>query len=150
MTTKLILSAIFCALFTFSCNSQSNISELDYLEGTWKVENKDTYETWKKDNKTNFTGTSYKLKNDVKRVTETLAIILKDNKIIYQATVPNQNEGSTIDFVLNSTAKDMFSFENLEHDFPKKVQYKVIGQNKLLVNVFGENDQGFSYYLLRQ
>lgn len=150
MKSNLFFSTILCVLFNYSCSSQSYISELNNLEGIWKVENKDTYETWKKDSKTSFSGSSYKLVNNEKKVTETLALNENDGKVVYQATVLNQNQGSTILFTLNTENKELFSFENLAHDFPKKIQYKVITKDKLLVNVFGDNDEGFSYYLIRQ
>ena len=89
MKPKLLLSTFFCALFIFSCNSQSIISDLDFLEGTWKIENKDTYETWEKDSEISFIGSSYKLKNEERKVTETLAIILKERRIISPELIPS-------------------------------------------------------------
>lgn len=150
MKPNLFFSAILCVLLAYSCNSQSNISKLNNLEGTWKVEHQNTYETWKKESKTSFSGSSYKLINDEKKITETLTLSENNRKVIYQATVLNQNQGSTISFTLNTENKELFSFENLAHDFPKKIQYNVITKDKLLVNVFGDNNEGFSYYLIRQ
>lgn len=150
MKPKLLFYVAICMLFTYSCKSQSIISELNNLQGTWKMENKSTYESWKKDDENNLKGMSYKLNEGQKKITETLSISENNGKIIYKATVPNQNQGQTIAFVLNTKNDDLFSFENLAHDFPKKIQYKVITKDKLLVNVLGEGNKGFSYYLIRQ
>ncbi|MDH7446875.1 DUF6265 family protein [Aquimarina sp. 2201CG14-23] len=136
--------------FLCSCNAQSTINQLDFMEGTWKIENKSTYENWQKEKGDQFIGYSYKLQEGSKKITETLAIKKIDNLLVYQATVPNQNAGKTISFNLNTSIKDKFSFENLAHDFPKKIQYQKLDESTLYVQVLGENDQGFSYRLIKQ
>lgn len=113
------------------------------------MENKSTFEEWNfKDNQ--FTGTSYKMNNDTKVITETLQISITDGAIVYEANVPSQNEGNTIPFVLNTSISDKLSFENLDHDFPKKIQYQKITDVKILVHVLGEDDKGFSYHIIKQ
>jgi len=72
------------------------------------------------------------------------------NRIIYEATVPNQNDGETIQFTLNTEIKLYFSFENDKHDFPKKIQYKKISDNEIEVAVLGDNGKGFSYTQFKQ
>lgn len=150
MKPKLIFQLALFLLIFFSCKSQSIIPSLNGIEGTWKVEGAETYEIWQKDTKNNYIGQSYKIKKGKKIVTETLAIKEKDSKVVYEATVLNQNQGQTISFTLNTMTENVISFENLEHDFPKKIQYKVITKDKLLIHLRGEDDQGFQYYLIRQ
>lgn len=146
MKLKQIIVVIGIVLVT-SCSVQK-LKELSFLEGTWQIENKSTYEEWIFENN-NFVGVSYKLKDQNKRITETLLIKESNGQIIYEATVTNQNNGSTIPFVLNTTIKDKLSFENLEHDFPKKIQYKKLTENEILVSVLGTNDKGFEYKIIR-
>ncbi len=131
-----------------SCQAQENLN-LDFLIGTWKMENKETYEYWQKEGE-KYTGHAYKLVDGQKQITETLVIEFKSDDVIYSPTVPNQNEGRAIPFKLNKDSKELWSFENKDHDFPKKIQYKVVSDGKLFVSVLGEGDQGFSYYLLKQ
>ncbi len=147
---KRLLVYVVMVSINFSCTAQNEIKKLDILIGTWKVENKNTYENWLEQSQGILSGESYKMVGDAKRITETLSIKIEDGKIVYEATVPNQNNGKAIQFVLNESNTELMSFENLQHDFPKKIQYKVIETNKLLVNVLGENDQGFSYMLIKQ
>lgn len=141
---------IFSLFIFINCKAQENLKNLDVLLGTWKVENKSTHESWTKVSDSEFEGISYKLIGVDKKVSENLSIQIIDNQVMYHATVKNQNQGKTISFELNSKEKELLSFENLNHDFPKKIQYKVITNDKLLVNVLGENNQGFSYYLIRK
>ena len=132
-----------------ACSQNDSLSQFDFLIGTWKMEGKENYESWEKlDNK--FKGESYKIENGLIKVTETIELKLEKDGIIYTPTVFNQNEGKGIPFQLTLLEENLFSFENLEHDFPKKIQYKILAKNKLFVSVLGENDEGFSYNLIRQ
>lgn len=133
-----------------SCHAQEDLKSVDFLIGTWKIENKNVYEIWKKVNKTEFSGKSYQMNEGQTKISETLSIKIINGKIIYEATVPNQNDGRSIPFELNTRNKDLVSFENLNHDFPKKIQYKLIDNSKVMVNVFGDNDKGFSFYQVKQ
>lgn len=149
MKTKVILSLI---MFTVLCafTGKTELDALQFLEGTWKIENKESYETWKKVGAAEFEGNAYKIKAEKKAISEYLKIKSNGDQIIYSATVPNQNGGKPIDFVLNKAVKNKFSFENLQHDFPKKIQYTVINKTTLFVEVLGEGDKGFSYQMMKQ
>ena len=146
---KTIISAcIFVMQMSFV--KADSLSELYFLEGTWKTENKETYEVWTKAADGTLEGQGYKIKDGQKVVTEYLRISLIDGKATYQARVPNQNNNQTISFTLNSEVKDKFSFENPTHDFPRKIQYKPIDANTIQVSVLGEADKGFGYRILKQ
>ena len=138
------------AIFLFSYSSDDALSHVKFLEGTWKTENKETYEVWKKNEDGSMEGYSYKIKADEKVVSEYLTIKIVGDNLTYQARVPNQNNGQTIPFVWNNTIKDQLSFENLSHDFPKKIQYKALDAQTILVSVLGDGDKGFKYRILKQ
>lgn len=144
----IISTCFFLALFSFI--KADSLNELYFLEGTWKTENKETYETWEKAADGTLEGQGYKIKDGQKLVTEYLRINLIDGKATYQARVPNQNNNRTIAFVLNTDVKDKFSFENLSHDFPRKIQYKPIDARTIQVSVLGEGEKGFGYRILKQ
>lgn len=124
--------------------------DLDFLIGTWKRDNKEQFEVWEKDNSSNLTGYSYRIKDNLKVITETLVIKKIGDQFVYEATVPDQNDGRTVQFMLNTETVSLFSFENDNHDFPKKIQYKKINDNQLKVIVLGDDDTGFSYIQSRQ
>ncbi|SFH35960.1 DUF6265 family protein [Pedobacter insulae] len=146
---KLFSSLIVC-LVSFQTISTMQVKDLRFLAGTWKIENKESYETWTIKNDNALEGSSYKVKNGIKVVGELLSIKINGDKISYAAKVLNQNNGQTIEFVLNRAVKDKLSFENLAHDFPKKIQYVKKNDSTLFVSVLGENDKGFSYNLIKQ
>ena len=144
-----ILLSICFGYIILSC-SETETSQFDFLVGTWKVEFKEQYEVWEKNKNNELVGYSYKLNNNQKIISETLAIKKIDKQIIYEATIPNQNEGKTIQFTLNTEIKSYFSFENNKHDFPKKIQYKKISDDELKIMVLGDNGKGFSCTQLKQ
>lgn len=142
-------SVLLLLMVQLACSQKGELEELSFLIGTWKIEGKESYETWnKKDGK--FTGESYKFVNGKEIVTEKLELTIEDDQIIYTPTVFDQNEGKGIPFVLNLSRDSLYSFENMQHDFPKKIQYRILNKNELYVSVLGEKDEGFSYRLIRQ
>ena len=144
------LICLFSTILLFTYSSKDNLDQVQFLEGIWKTENKETYEVWKKNTDGTMDGYSYKIKSGEKMVSEYLTIKMIDGNLTYQARVPNQNNGQTIPFVLNKTVKDQLSFENLNHDFPKKIQYKLIDAQTILVSVLGGGDKGFKFKIIKQ
>jgi len=121
----------------------------DFLQGTWKMENKETYEHWDKLNDNALKGFSYKLDNGQLLISEYLDISRDGNKTIYTATVSNQNNGKGIIFELTES-DSTFTFENPEHDFPKKIVYHKLSDTELFITVSDGNQEGFAYKMTKQ
>jgi len=138
------------SLFLFFSCADNRMTTFDFLVGTWKIEGKEQYEAWEKNSKNEFSGHSYKIDENQKTNLESSAIKMIDNQIIYEATVPDQNDRKTIQFILNSDIKSYFSFENIRHDFPKKIQYHKKSENEITIRVLGDEGKGFSYTLIKQ
>ena len=114
------------------------------LEGTWQVEGKAQYEAWWKSDE-GLEGKGYKFADGEEKALETLRVYLSEEGYVYEATVSSQNEGAAISFPLNTAVQDTLSFENPDHDFPKKIQYLPLSEDELQVFVKGENGSGFSF-----
>lgn len=146
---KVLLALV--ALFTICCAPQPQPSDTPlFLIGTWKVENREDYEAWTATDASTLQGQGYKIRNGQKTITEYLSIKTEDGKTVYTATVPGQNNGQPVDFVLNTEVVGKYSFENLAHDFPQKIQYTPMGDAALLVEVMGSGGRGFSYMMAKQ
>jgi hypothetical protein len=143
------LTTIYILCLLIAC-SDNEISRVDFMVGTWKMEGKEQYEVWESTNNKELNGYSYKLNDNQKIITETLSIKIIENNFIYEATVPDQNEGKAIPFTLNNEIKEYLSFENIKHDFPKKIQYKRLNDDEIEVTVLGDEGKGFSYKQLKQ
>lgn len=143
------LTIVLAILVSYDANSQkAAIQEMNFLIGIWKIEGKENYEAWERKGD-QLHGESYKIRNEQKYVSEKLEIKLVNNNLIYIATVFNQNQGKGIQFTLKHLEKNLVSFENSNHDFPQKIQYKILTKNQLSVSVLGDKNKGFSYILNR-
>ncbi len=147
-TIKLIFISLVLTT-CYGCNQNIDLKQVEFLIGVWKIEGKESYESWEK-REDRLKGLSYKIKNGQKVVSETIEIYVLENQIIYYPTVFNQNDGKGIPFKLIQFEQNLFSFENAEHNFPKKIQYQILSDNELYISVLGENDKGFSYKLIKQ
>ena len=119
------------------------------LEGTWKIENKDVYEEWETVTAHLLAGKGYKKKGDQIIITEYLTLQSKDGKVVYSATVPDQNNGATINFIMSNPDSKTWVFENPKHDFPQKIIYQHVLDNKIHVQVSGAGKKGFEYNMYR-
>jgi hypothetical protein len=145
------MKVIFCFAFLLlilACQQPIN-TQLDFLLGTWKVEGREQYEVWEKGGKEELKGHGFKMKSQQKHITETLVIRKQHEQWVYEATVPDQNEGKSIAFVLKVEGDSLYSFENPRHDFPQKIQYRILDARRLEVMVSADS-QGFSYRLVKQ
>lgn len=141
----------FFTLLTFVLTevafAQSDFPE--FLQGTWKTENKETYEHWDKLNNNALKGFSYKIESGQISISEYLDISRNGNETIYTATVLNQNEGKSINFKLTK-GHSTFTFENPKHDFPKKIVYQKLSDTEVFVKVSDGNQKGFAYKMMKQ
>ena len=120
----------------------------DFLQGTWKMENKEIYEHWDKLNENTLKGFSYKLKDGQMFISEYLDITKVNNEVIYTATVLKQNQGKEVHFKLTNT-DSTFTFENPNHDFPKKIVYQKLNDTEVFVKVSDGKQKGFAYKMKR-
>lgn len=127
--------------------AQSNLPH--FLQGTWKIENEETCEHWDKLNESSMKGFSYRLNNGQMVISEYLDISKTNNEIIYTANVLNQNQGKGVSFRLSKT-DSTFTFENPNHDFPKKIVYQKLNDTEIFVQVSDGKQKVFSYKMLKQ
>lgn len=139
--------ALFILFITVIASAQSGLP--DYLQGTWKMENKEIYEHWDKPNESALKGFSYSLKDGKMTVSEYLEITEINKEINYKATVLKQNQGKEVKFKL--TKKDStYTFENPDHDFPKKIVYQKLNDKEIFVRVSDGRQKEFVYKMQKQ
>ncbi|WP_312192585.1 DUF6265 family protein [Sphingobacterium sp.] len=143
MKTLLIATLLFCWGAAQPLFSQ--VSFPSFLEGTWKVDNKEQYEEWGRTNENELKGLSYELKNGQKIVSEYLKLTKINDRIIYTALVVGQNNNQEVSFEL--TYQDStYTFVNEEHDFPNYIRYTPITTNRLRITVEGKSGKISSFY----
>ena len=150
---KIVILTIFLIAGAISAAAQKTDNDVErvfgMLQGTWKVDGRESYESWERSDSV-FRGKGYRIRNGAETVTEQLEIKLIDGAVYYLATVANQNNGAAVRFKLTVSGPDVITFENPEHDFPKKIIYRKVNDDELAVQVLGADDKGFSQRFLRQ
>lgn len=137
---KTLLLAIFLSAALLS-QSQS-FKDFKWLKGTW--ERQDTkpgstaFESWQKMTKTGFKGLGTTMKGLDTVWVEKLSIVEKEDVLYYVAEV-DQNAAPTY-FKITSYSKNGFVCENPEHDFPKKIDYK-LEDDLLTVVISGDGEE---------
>jgi uncharacterized protein YciI len=140
----LTLLILFSIKLTFAQSSFPS-----FLQGTWKMENKEIYEHWDQLNTHSLKGFSYTLKEGKMSISEYLDISSIGKEITYTATVLNQNNGKGIAFKLTKT-DSTFTFENPNHDFPKKIVYQKLNDDEMFVQISDGKQKVFAYKMQKQ
>ncbi|SEI42478.1 hypothetical protein SAMN04487995_0609 [Dyadobacter koreensis] len=152
----LIIKPIFARLclallILFSCAYQtqaqgSSFSKMDFrqlhnLLGVWKTEKKNgtLFESWDKAGSNLLAGKSFKIVSGDTIVLERVRLAQEENlRIVYAVRVDGQNNGEETLFYLKKVTGSDYIFENLQHDFPKRIVYTIPKNNMLHAYIEGE------------
>ncbi len=138
---------IFIILFCLSLNSFSQESFKTHLFlGKWTmtdIQDAEIFEEWNTNASGDVIGTSYFVKNGKESVNEILSFEINNGNLNYCAIVFAQNDGNKICYNLKSydEKEKIFVFENLNHDYPKRIIYKFKGYMELKLSVRIEDDE---------
>lgn len=144
-------SLLFMLAIICSCQQKSTFSELEkahWFLGRWENKTPEgTFsEEWKTENDSVWVGSSFFIREKDTLFAETIRLEQKENNLFMIVTVPNQNEEKPVAFKLTSSTTDYFVFENPEHDFPKKITYKLVNKDSLFAEISGDGkSQGFPF-----
>jgi len=141
---KNVIVIVVCVLFN-SCQNKSEknfeqLEKMNWLIGNWenKMDDGILSETWKKENDSTFSGTTYFIINKKDTVhSETILLTQLNDELIYRPTVKGQNDDKPIDFIMTSDSENTFVFENPKHDYPQKIVYKKVTKNSLVATISG-------------
>lgn len=148
---KKVNTLLLILLTCFSCQQKTTFSELekaDWFLGRWENKTPEgTFsEEWKIENDSLYLGESYFISNNDTLFAETVRLEQRKNDLFYVVSVPNQNKEQPVAFKLTSSTIDYLVFENPEHDFPKKITYKLVTKDSLYAEISGDGkSQGFPF-----
>jgi hypothetical protein len=133
---KKIVAAIIVTL-SFSAfiiiGDNKTFKKLYTLEGTWKMNTKRgaVCEEWKKVNKNYLQNKGYLIKGKDTIISERVALTNTKEGIFYTSTVEDQNNKQPVAFKMTGSENNVFVFENPQHDFPKRIVYKLISTDSI-------------------
>lgn len=155
------MKLFFLVVANFACvvgniQAQSDLDMLNWMIGKWQYQttNYNIIEGWAKQNDTTMVGYSYTIAGSDTVSSEQTTIIKKKHKIIFNATVNEQNQNKTIPFLMYASSMDSIAFENSLHDFPQRIIYKKIDSQKLVARIEGkiegrEKSRNFYYQKIK-
>ena len=142
-----ILLAFIIIINTGNLIAQNKCDSLEivsWMLGEWVSENSSsvTVENWEKVSEHSFEGFGKTKSADSDKVKsyESLRLVEMSGQIYYIAKVGHN--GLPIAFALTTCSDSMAVFENPDHDFPKKIDYKLQAHDKISVTV-SSGDDGF-------
>jgi predicted enzyme related to lactoylglutathione lyase len=145
LCVKGFLMALLLLLALISCNPRADFHQ-DYrpffhkIAGTWVLEDGKTFELWRINPDSSFSGVSYYAEAKDTSIMERLRIVEEGNKIYYEAMVEGQNNGEPIRFELVVSSRNEIIFTNPRHDFPQKIHYTACGTDRMKAVVSGKMD----------
>ncbi len=151
ITVFLVNLLIFMPTVSFaqSCNS---IQSIDWLLGYWIADDGKsiTIEHWEKVGLGSFKGygeSRDKFSNE-RKTGESLRLVEMANDVFYIAK-PEQND-FPVAFKLTQCSRKTAVFENSTHDFPKKLEYQLGLNYKMMVTVSGEKGNSFEINFIKR
>lgn len=140
----LVISAIYSTTLLYPGDCKS-LQSIEWLLGNWEsVSSKNiVIESWQKISPQTFEGkgqTSSKATNKV-TLKESLRLVEMSDEVFYLAKVGHNQY--PVPFKLVECGKDFAFFENTTHDFPNRIEYRLIKGNELVVSVKSNKGKGF-------
>jgi hypothetical protein len=128
-------------LILTSCKSETEkpLDKLDWLIGNWesKPADKQILEKWTKLNDSTLLGQSLFVKGSDTLLGEKMQIFSIGETLVFRTEVTDQNEGATIEFVMDSISDTRVYFRNDNHDFPQQIVYTHPTEKSILAYIDG-------------
>jgi len=95
-------------------------------------------ESWKMDNGSRMAGISFSISNTGdSTLLETIKLYESAGIVYYEPTGNGAGNDTTVSFKLISAINGIFVFENKDHDFPQRISYQLLSENKVLAWIEG-------------
>jgi hypothetical protein len=135
---KLILFAFASTLFLFACverkhSNSKTVNLFSWLNGNWSMTTDDgtVTEEWKTINDSLMEGKSDFVKADSVIPFEKIRLFRRDTSFFYEAKAAGQNNEQPVEFKLSSFTDSGFIAENPQHDFPKRITYRLVNKDSI-------------------
>lgn len=150
-----IICLVLCCLGilpTAQAKTCNTLASFTWLLGSWHSDSNTTRisESWKQISSNTFegAGNTYSVEKGRMVSSETLRLLEMSGEVFYIAKVAS-NE-LPVAFKLSHCTAKTATFENPQHDFPKKLSYHLTSDNTITVFVSGEDGNGFSIKFINE
>ena len=141
----LALSLLLFSCYNNKSGPENGMSQFSWLEGEWMDSTSDgkMVEIWNRIDDSTLVGNSIYMAGIDTIFYEEISLRMKNGKIFYIPSIQNQNNGEPVYFALTVTKKGEFTFENEQHDFPKKIVYTNPHKDSLVAFIEGPTANGY-------
>ncbi len=140
----LLNAGAFCQV-----NPEGDFKKLEWLAGSWNRTNvkpgQTGNESWTSKSPTSIIGKGVSLKGKDTIFAENLELRIKDGHIFY--VVDGLDNQPPVYFKITQITDDSFVCENPEHDFPKKIAYKLTG--KTLKATISDDEKNIDFIFVK-
>lgn len=154
-----VYTILFSALLLSGCGDkkkgiQETVNLFNWLNGDWVMKEGDgiVSEQWKNINDSLMEGSSDLIKADSVIPFEKIRLFRRNNEFYYEAKAAGQNNEQPVEFRLTSISDTGFVGENPQHDFPKRITYKLVNKDSIHAFVDGgpqQTDKKSDFYYSR-
>ncbi|MEO8933529.1 MAG: DUF6265 family protein [Xanthomarina sp.] len=154
MKKSLLIVLVICSIF--SCKNKKNeegislktydkIEELQWLIGNWShtTNQEQSYENWIKLNDSTLFSHSFSLVENDTVFAEHLTLQQNKNELFLTVVAYKNRDDVPVTFKFVPSPIDVFTFENLEHDFPYRISYSNPEKNRIHAWIEGEIEGEF-------
>jgi len=144
--TILLLSIVSCNKYDANGNIIKDYDELEkanWMLGEWeKTDSLGTLrEIWERLDDSTFVGLSYYIQNEKDTLhNEQVELMQNGEHLIYTATIKGENNDSPIPFQMTKDEDSLLVFENPKHEYPQKIQYKLMKNGSLIATISGKQN----------
>jgi hypothetical protein len=131
--TALLVSA-------YTRKAATKMSSFRWVIGTWESPRKAGImrESWQVVDDSSFVGTSLMLKtNSGSQLLEKMQLTFRNNAHYFTSEAGEKNDGKAISFRIGDYSDKHFEAINLQHDFPKRIMYRLSGPDSLFARIDG-------------
>jgi hypothetical protein len=133
---KIFIAFVYLLIFFPESGNQQpfKLHSFKWMIGEWHLKTKkgQMVESWELKNDSTFIGKSFMLKADgSKHILENIELVYRMNEVFYIPSVENQNNRQPVKFKLLNYNANSFAAVNNEHDYPKRISYRLIGKDSL-------------------
>ena len=147
MKKIIVFTIAIIAILGFSRQKKSwenKMTSFSWLEGSWTMKTKrgSIMETWTALNDSTIGGESMSFSvSGQSKILENLQLAYRDNAYYYISKVNGQNNNQAVRFKITSSTENSFVAENPEHDFPKRITYKMVNKDSVHAFIDGGPSQ---------
>jgi hypothetical protein len=128
------LSVIMLSGFSNPAEQKSKMEPFSWIKGEWAMHmGRGTItESWKVTNDSTYSGESKMIKaNGEVKPLENIQLVFRNKEYFYIPTTAGQNDEKPVLFKLTSFSQNGFVAENPDHDFPKRITYKLLNKDSI-------------------